>query len=286
MRSGVIVQPGEVNSCVGCHEDRLRTPPTPASYRAAALQRPPSGLDGWFGPPRDFCFMREVQPVFDRRCVSCHDFGTEAGRVVNLAADRTLVFNVAYMELHRKGYLGVVGGGPNGLLEAKSWGSHASRLVQRLEQSACGEHLESEEKHRILAWIDLNAPYYPTHASAWHEGPAGRGPLTPDQLKELTRLTGRKISLRHGAPPLLSFDRPGNSPILEGLEQRDPAAHAKALAIIRAGAEALRQRPRADMPGFQPAPADQRRREKYERLTGQQRAVLNALSGGYKVYDR
>ncbi|MFO7621816.1 MAG: hypothetical protein R6W81_11225, partial [Bacteroidales bacterium] len=96
MRSGTSVQPGEQTGCVGCHEDRRTTAPA-AGALPLALRRPPSRLEGWYGPPREFDFMAEVQPVFDRHCVTCHDYGKEAGETLNLAADRTFTFNTAYV---------------------------------------------------------------------------------------------------------------------------------------------------------------------------------------------
>ena len=67
-----------------------------------ALERPPSKLNGWKGEPRLFSYMREVQPVFDKHCVECHDFGQEAGETLILAGDRTNTFNASYNELWRK----------------------------------------------------------------------------------------------------------------------------------------------------------------------------------------
>ena len=100
MRSGASVQSGERAACVGCHEDRRATPPAMlAASREPSLplawRRPPSRLSDWYGPPREFSFMAEVQPVFNKRCVGCHDYGQEAGRKLNLAPDRTLTFNTA-----------------------------------------------------------------------------------------------------------------------------------------------------------------------------------------------
>ncbi|HOC70594.1 MAG TPA: hypothetical protein PKO23_17445, partial [Candidatus Hydrogenedentes bacterium] len=66
MRSGTIVQPGETQGCIGCHEERRSTPPPGRMPTIAALTRPPSSMTGWYGPPRFFSYTREVQPVFNR----------------------------------------------------------------------------------------------------------------------------------------------------------------------------------------------------------------------------
>ena len=138
MRSGVMARPGEQAGCVGCHENRRTAPPPATVGRLLATQRPPSTLDGWHGSPRLFGFMQEVQPVFDRYCVQCHDYGKEAGGKLNLAPDHTLTFNTAYMELWRKGYIAPVGAGPYQTIEAKGWGSHASKLVAVIQNGHQG----------------------------------------------------------------------------------------------------------------------------------------------------
>jgi hypothetical protein len=60
---------------------------------AAALRRGPRALTPWHGPERAFSYLAEVQPVLDRYCVKCHDYGQPAARKVNFAHDRDLVFN-------------------------------------------------------------------------------------------------------------------------------------------------------------------------------------------------
>ena len=70
MRSWFTVMPGEKASCVGCHE---RPSDTPRPQIALAARREPRDLTPWHGPARGFDFEREVQPVLDRHCVSCHD---------------------------------------------------------------------------------------------------------------------------------------------------------------------------------------------------------------------
>lgn len=76
----------------------------------------------------------EVQPVFDKHCVSCHDYGQDAGKALNLAGDLGSVFNTSYVDLRTKGYVKVVGAGPTDVQMPKSWGSHASPLAHVLLQ--------------------------------------------------------------------------------------------------------------------------------------------------------
>jgi formylglycine-generating enzyme required for sulfatase activity len=70
MRSWFVGMPGEAVSCSGCHE-----PQNEVSFNKPALaaRRRANAIEPWHGPARGFSFVREVQPVLDRYCVSCHD---------------------------------------------------------------------------------------------------------------------------------------------------------------------------------------------------------------------
>ena len=84
---------------------------------------------------------------------------------------------------------------------------------------------------------------------------------------------------------MVSFERPELSPILVGLKERDPTAHDRVLAILRAGAERLREKPRADMPNFVACETDRKRKREYDRLWSHQLRVRDAIRKGQKVYD-
>ncbi|MDX9978580.1 MAG: hypothetical protein RBU25_00915 [Lentisphaeria bacterium] len=71
MRSWSTLQPGEVFSCVGCHEPKNAAPPKIAGV-TAAMRLGPQSLEPFHGPPRGFSFPREIQPILDRHCIRCH----------------------------------------------------------------------------------------------------------------------------------------------------------------------------------------------------------------------
>lgn len=285
MRSGVIAQTGEMNGCVGCHEDRLDAPINDGYFSLSALNREPSPMDGWFGEPRNFSILRDVQPVFDQHCIECHDYGQEAGDQLNLSRDLTQAFNTSYMELHKKGMIDTVGGGPNAVLDAKEWGSAQSRLIEVLEEGHYDIQLSMEEYERVVTWIDMNAPHYPTYASAYRDFPAGRVPLKRKELAQLEMLTGQEVLLRHGASVLVSFNRPELSLLLSGLEH-DLADYREALAIILKGTARLKETPRADLPGFVPAEEDQRRIQTAVDLWRQELKRREVMTSGDKVDGR
>jgi hypothetical protein len=283
MRSGTMVQSGEVTGCIGCHEDRRRQPAPSSGAMPTALQRPPSQLDGWHGPVRFFNYLAEVQPVFDRHCVSCHDFGKPAGEKLNLAGDKTAIFNVSYTELWMRGPLHVVGGGPAEIQQAYSWGSHASKLVKTLRAGHHDVKLPVEDFDRLVTWVDLNAPYYPSYATAYPGNPFGRSPLTYKQGKRLKEL-GIDLETRD-VMRQVSFDRPELSPALAKLGDPGSAARQEALKILQEGKKTLAECPDADRPGFVPCKTDLDREAKYQLRQREELNNREALRTGRKRYD-
>jgi hypothetical protein len=128
MRSGVIIHAGETNGCIGCHEDRLSAPVNLNKMPTALRKRPHNIAQDTAAPPV-FSYMKEVQPVFDRHCLSCHDFNKPAASKLILAGDRNPYFNASYVDLHVKKQIACIGGGPAELQEAYAWGSHRSNLI-------------------------------------------------------------------------------------------------------------------------------------------------------------
>jgi hypothetical protein len=259
MRSGTTVQSGETTGCAGCHENRRIAPPPAKAAIPMALQRPPSKLTGWYGPPRQFSYMAEVQPLLDKHCAGCHDYEKDAGKKLNVARDRTPFFNVSYTELWQKKYIKAIGAGPAQIQQPYSWGSHASRVIEVIRNGHMDIKLDKESFDRLVTWIDINGPYYPYFASAYPENLAGRSPLNDRQIQRLSELTGVNLS--------------------------NDAKYVEALAIIRAGKEMLDRRPRADMPGFQACPLDQHRQQKYAMRRQAELCSIEAIRTGTKVYD-
>ncbi|MFW6163800.1 MAG: hypothetical protein ACODAJ_13605, partial [Planctomycetota bacterium] len=280
MRSGTIVRPGETTGCVGCHESRLSA--TPNSHKAA-LSRPASRLKPWHGPPRLFSYTAEVQPVFDKHCVRCHDFGGKGAKKVVLAGDHTLAFNVSYMELRRKKLVKVPGAGPAETLPPYAWGSHRSRLIEVLRKGHHDVKLDPESFDRLVTWIDINAPYYPSYASTYPRNLYGRSPLDKAQLKRLGKLTGHNL-LKQSHAPRVTFDRPEKSPVLARVKDTDDPRYQEALAIIRAGRKTLSAKRREDMPGAGLHGIEAERQAKYERMAAAEAKVREAIEAGEKRY--
>ncbi len=191
MRSWTTAMPGEIVSCVGCHEHQNAGPPSRATIAAT---RKPSTIEPWHGPLRGFSFPREVQPVLDRHCVSCHDGSDrpDGQSIADLRGDRDamvviasndpkprLIRGVPREELVRK-YSGVfepayfelrrfvrVGGLESDLhvLPPGEFAADTTELVQMIEKGHHGVRLDAESWDRLATWIDLNAPCHGT----WRE---------------------------------------------------------------------------------------------------------------------
>ena len=303
MRSGTVVRPGETQGCIGCHENRLQAP-SAANPMPLAMRRPPSQLEPWFGvtdvdAAKPFNYLTDVQPVFDRHCVSCHDYGKEAGEVLNLCGDLSLPFNVSYTELMAKSghrYSGpeekmvnFVGDGPPGVLPAYAWGSHRSKLVRVLKEGHYDVKLSKEEMQRITSWIDINAVYYGRYESFYR----GRNPLLalPDGKKKMELVLGGRKSLNEIKPwvldhgHLVNFTRPGFSPCLKMID--DPAQRELALACLKEAQSLLARRPRIDQVNevLTLAPMDRHYSDRYAATRTELGKSIEAIIKGEKYFQ-
>jgi len=184
MRSWFTAMPGEVLSCVGCHE-----PPgdAPAAQMVLAARRTPRDITPWHGPARGFDFAREVQPVLDKYCVACHDGQASARpdlrceekvaeykgkRISDLGVKRLhpkmlkhtngiLRYRPAYEALLP--YIRRVGIEDDvSMLVPGEYHADTSELIQMLRKGHRGVQLDAEAWDRLITWIDLNAPCHGT----------------------------------------------------------------------------------------------------------------------------
>lgn len=162
MRSVVQLQPGEERGCVGCHEHRRSAPParpTLASRRAPSkLALPP-----WGAVP--YSYERVVQPVWDARCVQCHDVGHKRGINLTATLDAEKV-PASYRTLIQGGwvhYADMNYGVRPSKAEPMSIGTLQSKLFKVLETGHHGVKLTRDEMHAVKCWIDLNCPLWPDY---------------------------------------------------------------------------------------------------------------------------
>ncbi len=185
MRSWFTAMPGEVLSCVGCHERQNSA--APSQYTAAANGQIPAKIEPWRGPVRGFSFEREIQPILDRRCVGCHDGGPceradGATLAVDLRAKQLLEslpganvppeYSPAYRALQsyvrRPGFES-----DYHMPKPAEYEADTSVLVQMLKKGHHGVDLTTDEWQQLYTWIDLNVPY-PANWAESHRPPQER----------------------------------------------------------------------------------------------------------------
>lgn len=183
MRNYVTLRPGEVQGCIGCHENPLDASPvtrfTSGPRKPDAIQPPAYGA----GPMQ---FERVIQPILNEKCLACHDGSTPdisnrpdfrgGNRVVAgtigdpdegpqhkvTTSFVALLPHVSYYQL--TGYRGF-----KVFQSPRAVGSSASPLMKRLKETPCGESLTQEQWRAFSDWIDCNAPYYGTYDDAFLE---------------------------------------------------------------------------------------------------------------------
>jgi hypothetical protein len=185
MRSSTSLMPGERVSCVGCHENKMAVP-TAATTVVAAMKRPAAELTPTPESGRPYGFVEHVQPIFDAKCVRCHN-DQEAKAGINLS--RTIIapngFTASYESLcyekkpdgKRVRRLSKKTGRPlvtyfamrNQIQvtpEGGADGARGSGLMAALKAAKEKYGLTDEELRRIATWIDLNAVFYGVYEPA------------------------------------------------------------------------------------------------------------------------
>lgn len=290
MRSGTMLMPGEVNGCIGCHEDRLSVP-VPMSSFPLALKKKPVELNEWMNKkPVKFSFLEEVQPILDNRCVKCHDFDPGDRNKLVLAGDLNPFFNAAYVNLYVKKEVTLAGGGPADILQPYTWGSHASKLTRIIDGQHHNIRLTQREKEILYTWMDLNGVYYPVYESAFDSTLAGRSPLYNSEIAELSKLTGVNIwGLNHFGRKLtaqIAFNRPEMSPCLDAI-RNDKEKYNRAVEIIRTGKKRLKQTPRGDIEReLIPCERHKAQLQKYAERLKEKEAYNCSISDHEKRYEQ
>lgn len=163
MRSLTYVQPGENANCIGCHEDRMKTP-EPSARQPLAGQREPSKIVPGPDGSRPFSYVRLVQPVWDQHCVKCHN--AEEPNGIDLTGTLDGQYTKSYSNL-RPFVVWSAWGNPENNFEPLTpigkVGTFASRLTQYLEPAHHNVQLSPEEKERVYIWMDAgNSLFYGT----------------------------------------------------------------------------------------------------------------------------
>lgn len=240
MRSWSTLRPGETFSCLGCHEEKSQIGLTISNTVTMAMKKPiqklqPSGgivhplhdrleKDELWGSvenywtinqPREisaegstegFSYTQNIQPIWNRHCISCHIGDTtnpekEKSSALALTGDVVVVDNPRtheYFQMKRafsRSYLALTNEsveistrdevqafqartgrlpltcwphalGPAGPIPPYSCGSTQSSLMDYLEPTHYGVQLSDNEKRTVACWIDLGIPFCGSHTEA------------------------------------------------------------------------------------------------------------------------
>ncbi len=209
MLSFLTVMPGEVAGCVGCHEPRTMPPPPAAGADLLALRRPPSRIEPIPGAPDVFDYPRDIQPIWDRHCLECHDTATYAGRAL-LTGDQGPMFTHSYFTLSSR--LQVADGRDlaRGDYPPYTIGSSASFLMDKVDGSHHGVQLTAAELRTVKLWIDAAATFPGTYAAL------GGGMIGP------------YAALQYGTRPRRDYANwPAQRRAREAMDRRCGACHAE-----------------------------------------------------------
>ncbi|MGL6193440.1 MAG: SUMF1/EgtB/PvdO family nonheme iron enzyme, partial [Thermoguttaceae bacterium] len=214
MRSWMTAMPGELLQCNGCHETQNTTPPIIS--QTIALHKEPAAIKPYYDgvnliseneedrkvPVLGFSFAREVQPVLDKYCVSCHD-GSHEKDVKTAIVQETSVgtaldgkpfpislrgdvmikgwssdisgnvgyipnvggkFSVAYDNLQRFVRRSGIESDYE-MFVPMEYAANTTELYQILKNGHYGVELDPQSWEKIVTWIDMNTPYH----GSWSE---------------------------------------------------------------------------------------------------------------------
>ncbi|MDR1480031.1 MAG: hypothetical protein LBJ00_13935 [Planctomycetaceae bacterium] len=209
MRSWSTLQPGELFSCIGCHENKNETPFNKGGNNPLsklALRSSPQKPVPLVASNRGFSFPLDVQPILNKNCVNCHKgdgqkladgsdtpfsllekrYEPKVGERYNRAGRD---FSEAYINLVQKGrpnaivnWLNVQSIPP--MIEPSTptspdkpgsvnhyTGSAKSKLITNLEAGHHDVKLSARDMEVLACWIDLAVPYCGsyTEANIWND---------------------------------------------------------------------------------------------------------------------
>ena len=165
MSSIVYLQPGETVGCAGCHERKAAALPVDFRVSARALRRPPSEIRPGPDGSKPLCYPLLVQPVLDRKCVSCHNASApkeRSGGIVLSGAKGKGSFSQSYDALAPGVPYSAWGHRPTARTYPDQFGARASQLMKLLLAGHYGVWLSADDLDRLITWMDANALFYGT----------------------------------------------------------------------------------------------------------------------------
>jgi hypothetical protein len=214
MLSFTSLQPGETQGCIGCHENRTDAG-SPNRGATLAMKRAPSTIRPIADLPDLPDFPRDIQPLLDRYCVSCHNWDKREGNAV-LSGDRGPMFSHSYSTLTVFNQLGDARNAMVGSTSPRTLGSGASPLLEKIDGKHYDVRMSDREQRLMRLWIDCGAPYPGTYAAL------GGGAIGGYQMDWPTRENDRDWPETRAAQPVfdarcVSCHAADRHPIVRGL---------------------------------------------------------------------
>ncbi len=203
MQNFTMVMPGEIQGCVGCHEARTGTPQCELGNGSLmAMKRPPSQINPFVRIPDVFDFARDIQPIFDRHCVSCHNSERPDGHVV-LTGDNNEWFTQGYYSLLAYDQVSQCSRwGEDGNHPPYGFGTGASPLMNKIDGSHYDVRLTQAEYDTVRLWIETGAAFLGTYGLFNHAESAVATPLIvskPKLGKPVGPIVERRCLTCHGS---------------------------------------------------------------------------------------
>lgn len=171
MHSFTSVMPGELFTCIGCHEDRREAPTVEDGALLRRLTRGEAPeLEPVAGIPPIIDFNRDIQPILDRHCLECHRPGREEGRF-NISGHWGPLYSIGYQQMSWRELFGdnrvILPYDTHSKSDFSPYaiGSGSSRLLKLIDEKHGGVEMPPEERRLIRFWLDAGAAYSGTYAA-------------------------------------------------------------------------------------------------------------------------
>jgi cytochrome c5 len=187
MQSYTMVMPGETQGCVGCHEPRTVTYSPAGNSSLLAMKRRPSRIEPVASVPETFDYPRDIQPIWDRHCVQCHNADNPSGRV-QLTGDRNEWFTLSYYDLFAYEQISDMAGRYNTEFRGHppyGFGTGASPLMKKIDGSHYDVKLSPQEQDMVRLWIEASAYFVGTYAVYNYSSNAVAGALANNAKVEI-----------------------------------------------------------------------------------------------------
>jgi hypothetical protein len=192
----------------------------PEGKATMAMKAGAQNLEPFYGPPRGFSFPKEIQPILDRNCVTCHN-GVSPDSPFSLTSHENIdeqskrKWSDSYMALTqaRKNAGSIAPGdvsfsgwpgrvvnwagtqSPPEMLPPYFAGAAKSKLIAMLAKGHKKVKLSTEDLEKLAAWIDLYVPYCGdyTEANAWSNDEVKKYSHFMEKRKMMEEQTQRNI---------------------------------------------------------------------------------------------